>query len=307
MKKVLVPLLILLAVSSHGQTVFGYWYGKANVKSPGSTSNYLMEMILQPEKGYVKGVLNYYFKNTFRSVQVKGNYNNATRELSLYNIPVTYFGSNQNMEIDCIMNMRATLRAAKAGSNLLGIFMGTDDNRYTCLDISFNFELNEDASQRDSVLKAIREYKETHQVWTPGEADTVHAVNIVQRKVVNYVIENQFKQRESVIANEIEVDSDSVRVDFYDNGEIDGDSISVFFNNQLMAFSQKLSTRSIHFDLVLDSTKEYNELSMFADNLGTIPPNTALMIVTDGDKQHEIRLSSSLEKTAAVRIRRKKR
>jgi hypothetical protein len=45
---------------------------------------------------------------------------------------------------------------------------------------------------------------------------------------------------------------------------------------------------------------------MFADNLGTIPPNTALMIVTDGDKQHEIRLSSSFEKNATIRIRRKK-
>jgi hypothetical protein len=75
----------------------------------------------------------------------------------------------------------------------------------------------------------------------------------------------------------------------------------------LLAFSQRLSTRSIHFNLALDSTKTVNELSMFADNLGTIPPNTALMIVSDGDKQHEIRLSSSLEKNATIRIRRKRK
>ena len=62
-------------------------------------------------------------------------------------------------------------------------------------------------------------------------------------------MENQFKERENVLIQEIEVDSDSLKVDFYDNGEMDGDSISVFFNQQLMAFSQKLSTRSLHFNI----------------------------------------------------------
>jgi len=137
--------------------------------------------------------------------------------------------------------------------------------------------------------------------------DTLAAVNVVQRKVVNYVIEDRFKQRENVIANEIEVASDSIQVDFYDNGEIDGDSISVFFNKQLLAFSQRLSSRSIHFSLKLDPTKEVQELSMYADNLGSIPPNTALMIVTDGKKQQEIRLASNLERNATIRIRRKKK
>jgi hypothetical protein len=44
---------------------------------------------------------------------------------------------------------------------------------------------------------------------------------------------------------------------------------------------------------------------MHANNLGAIAPNTALMLVYDGKKRSEIRLSSNLEKTAAVRFRRK--
>jgi hypothetical protein len=124
--------------------------------------------------------------------------------------------------------------------------------------------------------------------------------------VENYVINAEYKQRENIVANEITVASDSLRVDFYDNGEIDGDSISIFYNNQLIAFNRILSTKSVHFDLHLDTTKEVNEISMFADNLGTIPPNTALMVVTDGKKRYEIRMSSNLEKNATLRIRRKK-
>lgn len=306
MKKLILSLLLFIALSSSGQTVFGYWYGFANVKTTSSANNYLVELILQPEKNYVKGVLNYYFKNTFRSLQVKGNYNATSRQLNLYDVPVTYYGSRANMEVDCMMNLRATLRVAKAGSNLSGGFVSLPEYRLMCADINFNLELNADASKQDSVLKALREYKESYQVWKPSAFDTLVPETIIQRKVVNYVVEREFTERENVLAEEIEVESDSLKVDFYDNGEVDGDSISVFFNKQLMAFNRKLSTRAVHFDIVLDTAKQVNELSMFADNLGAIPPNTALMMITDGKNRFEVRLSSNLEKNGTVRIKRKK-
>jgi hypothetical protein len=275
------------------------------VKTGSSANNYMMELILQPEKGSVKGVLNYYFKNTYRSLEVKGNYNASTREVNLYEVPITYYGSMANMEVDCIMNFRAVLRVAKVGSNLVGTFTSMPDYKYMCTDIGFNLSLNNNASERDSVLKAIKNYKETYQVWTPGVNDTLVAVNVVQRKVVNYVVENQYKERENLVAADLELESDSIKVDFYDNGEIDGDSISVFFNNQLLTSAQILSTRSIHFDLLLDTTRAVNELSMFADNLGAIPPNTALMIVDDGVKKYEVRMTSTLNNNGMIRMRRK--
>ena len=86
---------------------------------------------------------------------------------------------------------------------------------------------------------------------------------------------------------------------------MDGDSISIFYNNQLVAFNRILSTRAVHFNLGLDSARDVNELTMFADNLGSIPPNTALMMVDDGKNRFELRLSSSLEKNATIRIRKK--
>jgi hypothetical protein len=73
-----------------------------------------------------------------------------------------------------------------------------------------------------------------------------------------------------------------------------------------LASSQKLSTSSIRLNISLDTTKEVNELTMFADNLGSIPPNTALMLVGDGKKRYEVRMSSTLNKNATLRIRRKK-
>src|ERR1043165_7559244 len=167
MKKYFVIILLFLSSHSREQSVFGYWYGNANAKANYSTNNYLVELVLQPGKGYVKGILNYYFKNTYRSLQVKGNYDAATRQLSLYEIPLPYHGSATDFEVYCTMNMQAPLRVAQIGSDLIGTFISLPQYQYTCPDIAFDLKLNADISKIDSVLKAIKEYKETYQVWKP--------------------------------------------------------------------------------------------------------------------------------------------
>jgi hypothetical protein len=306
MKKGLFILFLFFSQLSHSQSVFGYWYGNANVKSNSSANNYLVELILQPEKGYVSGILNYFFKDTYRSLKVKGNYNPATRMLSLYDVPLVYHASISTFEVDCMMTLQATLRVAQTGSHLTGAFKSLPGYQYTCPEVRFNFTLNADISKKDSVLKAMSEYRETYQVWKPTATDTLVATEVIPRKVINYVIEKEFTERKNEVVSEIEVASDSIQVDVYDNGEIDGDIISLFYNQQLIMFNQKLTHRSIKIKLTLDSLRDVNEISMFAENLGLIPPNTALMIISDGKTKYQTRVSSSLEKNAIIRIKRKK-
>jgi hypothetical protein len=307
MKKILLLLFVIGTVNAKAQTVAGYWYGTGSVNLA-SANNYLVELIVkQNNNNSVQAIMNYYFKNTYRSIQLNGIYNAATREFALFNVAVPYFGSTDKIQVDCPMDFVATHRIAKAGSNLLGIFTGREGYKHTCPDISFDLKLNTEAGNQDSILLALKNFKETYQLWTPSYTDTLVAFNVQQRKVENIVVNKEFKDRLVDVQNEIEIDADSVLVDFYDNGEVDGDSISVFFNDQLLGANLKLSTKAVHLNIKLDSTKEFNQLAMFANNLGAIPPNTALMIIYDGQKRHEIRLSSSLDKSGAVRIKRKKR
>jgi len=307
MKTIFLFLLVLLSIATEAQQISGYWYGKANVANGANSNTYLIELIIDQKSGSsVQALVNYYFKNSFRSFKVMGQYNAKTRSLQFPNIPITYFASNSQLQVDCMMDFLAQLRVAKAGSNLTGKFVGRDNYKNTCPEIGFNIQLNESANNKDSILTALRLYKETYQLWQPDVADTVVAATVIQRPIINYVVANEYKQRENVLAQEIDVESDSLRVDFYDNGEIDGDSISIFFNDKLLAASQRLSAKAIQLKISLDSTKEYNDLSMFANNLGSIPPNTALMLIYDGTKRYDVRLSSSLQKNAMVRIRRKK-
>ena len=306
MKKPFLIICLFLTVQAFSQTPTGYWYGAANVKLRNSYSNYLVELILERDRNNVRGVLNYFFKNTYRSIPVRGTYNSNTRVVYIANVPVSYYGSYYNREVDCAMNFAATLMVSQVNSVLKGSFLSKPEYKYTCPEILFTLKLNTDSLRQDSVKYAIKVLKETYQVWRPSEADTVAAVRIQPRNVVNSVVSNEFKQREKVVAEELTVDADSVKVDFYDNGEIDGDSISVFLNDKLIAFNRILTTRSVHFDIPLDSTREVNEITMFADNLGTIPPNTALMVISDGKKRYELRLTSNLEKSATIKLKRKK-
>ncbi|MGZ3852234.1 MAG: hypothetical protein ACXVLT_02490 [Flavisolibacter sp.] len=307
MKKFLLPLLLITTLGSSAQSVVGYWYGTANVAGKSSTNNYMIELIVKQNQSAVQAVMNCYFKNTFRSIKLNGNYNNLKRELTLLDIPMPYFASTERVQVDCQMEFVASHRIAKAGSNLTGRFVGQGDYKYTCPDIVFDLKLNTDAGNQDSVLTALRNFKETYQLWTPSATDTAVQATVIQRKIENPVINQEYKQRETIVQKEIEVASDSVMVDFYDNGEVDGDSISVFYNDKLLGANLMLSTRAIHMNLKLDTTREFNQLAMFANNLGSIPPNTALMLVSDGKNRWEVRLTSDLGKTGAVRIKRKKK
>ena len=119
-------------------------------------------------------------------------------------------------------------------------------------------------------------------------------------------IAESYTRRKEVLNQELVIESDSIRLSFYDNGEIDGDSISVFVNNQVVLMHQELAAKAFNLYLHLDSTREVNEISMFAENLGRIPPNTALMVVTDGKNRYEVFMSSSLTENATIRLKRKR-
>jgi hypothetical protein len=111
-----------------------------------------------------------------------------------------------------------------------------------------------------------------------------------------------FEQRNNSVVKTIEIEKENFRVDLYDNGDIDGDTVSLFYNGALLMAKKRLSDRAISFDLNFDNNKPINELTMYAENLGEIPPNTALMIVTDGSKRYEVRITSDLQKSGVIRF-----
>ncbi len=111
-----------------------------------------------------------------------------------------------------------------------------------------------------------------------------------------------FDKRTTDIIKTIEISNATFKVDLYDNGDIDGDSISLFYNGKLVLSRKRLTDKPISLLLEVNNGKALNELTMYAENLGILPPNTALMVVTDGDKRYEVRIASDLKKSGTIRF-----
>lgn len=107
------------------------------------------------------------------------------------------------------------------------------------------------------------------------------------------------------ILRTIVLDADSVTIELYDDGLIDGDSISVFINNNVLLNKVGLTDKALKQTLRLPVSADGFVLTMFAENEGSIPPNTGLLIIRSGEARHEIRFSSDTKKSAAVELRRK--
>ena len=98
------------------------------------------------------------------------------------------------------------------------------------------------------------------------------------------------------------VTNTNIQIELFDNGTIDHDSISVFDNNKQVIKNGELSYKPIKLKIKFSTEDNKHELIMVAENLGEIPPNTALMVITAGKQRYEIFLTSTEEKNAKVVI-----
>jgi len=99
--------------------------------------------------------------------------------------------------------------------------------------------------------------------------------------------------------------SDSLVITLYDNGEVDGDTVSVLMNGKVIMPMVGLSTNAVRKTIYTKDITDSLQIVMYAENLGTLPPNTGLLIVNDGKERYEIRFSGDLKKNSAIVFKRK--
>ncbi len=152
------------------------------------------------------------------------------------------------------------------------------------------FLKKEEDPSKSGLLK-ILEKKNAIQINDPVKPSVVNQDSI------------KLASRQKEILLTIDATADSVVLELYDDGLMDGDSVSVFMNNNLLFKHILLSDKAIKQTIHLPATKEGMLITMFAENEGSIPPNTGLLIIRDGEKRYEVRFSSDKKKSAAVMLR----
>jgi hypothetical protein len=181
----------------------------------------------------------------------------------------------------------------------------------------------------EPVKKEIKPATETAKKPVPIEKPTAPIVTEVNNKPVPVVVVNEPIKKEMLLIvaapialkaaanvaersmnNEQSVffESDSLQLTLYDNGDVDGDTVSVLMNGQIIFAKQGLSTKA-NSKTIYTGKGMPDSLSMvmYAENLGSIPPNTGLLVIMDGEKRYEVRFSADLKTNAAILLRRIKK
>jgi len=113
-----------------------------------------------------------------------------------------------------------------------------------------------------------------------------------------------YTQRKERVQQAVDITSDSLQLSFYDNGVIDGDSISVYLNDQPIITNSKLTAVAMKQKIYVGGMTEIR-LLLVAENLGSIPPNTGLLVIRDGDKTYQVNFTADMQTNASILLKRK--
>ncbi len=113
---------------------------------------------------------------------------------------------------------------------------------------------------------------------------------------------SEMKSRKKKEENRLQVNVRQINLKIFDNGIVDGDTVSIFYNGRLLATHQRISETALELNITLDDNVSRHEIVMFAENLGSIPPNTALLVVTAGNKRYELHSRASLSQNSVLVI-----
>jgi hypothetical protein len=141
-------------------------------------------------------------------------------------------------------------------------------------------KMQPDESNTDSVLNAISALDQIGEtilaVKQSREADTLQTIVISEKKI---------------------------KIKLFDNGVTDGDSVSVLYNDVPVVINMAVSAKALEFELTLNDKIKYHTITLVAHNLGSIPPNTATVLIEAGGKNYRINASSDYKKNAVIVIK----
>jgi hypothetical protein len=262
-------LLIGLACfhSGESQVINGFWKGRLVMEPGGCFPVYNIEFQLQVLNGVRITGNSYHYSDTSNYVkeEFEGYYDSTQKTLTIQEMKVSIFRIPPDC-IPCIKNYVLTYHTDGREEQLRGSWTGkTMDGKSACPSGSI-------------VLTRI------------------------QKSAFEPPVPEPLKDRKNELVREIFVDTGAIRLDFYDNGQIDGDTISVYVDNVAVVSHKLLTAKPVTITLQIDPSKPLQEVVMVGENLGSIPPNTALMIVNTGKKRYQLYLTSDDKKNSLVRF-----
>ncbi len=282
------------------QQLTGIWSGKISRKAANYQGVENIEIQLYQTGKSLLGY-SYAFKDTSRFVlyRISGRRNKKTQAIQLNESGYGYYVLPPNF-FPCEKQFKMQYYKIGKTQYLSGVWTGTGQDT-SCFPgeelLVVLQKLKKPEYPLDRfVQKKITDYINKKQV----AADTISLPEPEEIKTNPPPTDSTPTERKLDIQEIIRVQDTTVQITLYDNATIDGDTVSVFVDKNPVLLNQLISAKPLTFTVTLKEPGKPVEIIMQAENLGSIPPNTAVMIIQAGQRRYEARLRSSFEKHAVV-------
>jgi len=160
------------------------------------------------------------------------------------------------------------------------------------------------SAEKNNTKTAVNTITEANTDEVVEESETITASSNTQNTIRNQPINLPWVLvgRENKLVKKIITNNKNISIDLFDNGTIDNDTIIVFDNKKLLVNKKRLSYKSIHLEFDFTENMREHEVIIVAHNMGTVPPNTALLLYKDGKSRQEYFITSTNKINAKILI-----
>lgn len=315
-------ILILVTVFSiSAQQITGVWKGK-------SKSSKIELKLIKSGDSLVGNAYYYVSRVQYKKYSIKGYFDPGTnnviwwddvlleshwngRQDALLNVADFNCPGEDEMRLDGNSSSRDDKNKDQADINLLKVQSPVFADDWDWVIENYTSGANDpyviDSVNRHIVDPVVATKKEMYETETKKQnSATAPSVTISNPESINTAssgsIDDKFKNRKKTLQQVIPITGRTIELRFYDNAQVDGDSIAVYLNNKQLFKNVRLSDQPYTVKIDINELQDDNELVMVAENLGSIPPNTALMVVEVGDKNYDAFLYSNENSSALIRF-----
>ncbi|MDP1844394.1 MAG: hypothetical protein Q8K64_13330 [Sediminibacterium sp.] len=316
--------ILLIAITSrelNSQNITGIWRGKFNINDKKNNRkenmfNYELQ-ILQTTDGNLKGVTytyktkEYYGKAAFEGKVYKSNSIFIVNESKIIDVE-----KNEKTDV-CLMSCKLKYIKDKSGNEyLIGNFTS---KRTSSKDFCFEglVELKRFKTttfpiepylkisvkkKSDSLIKSKPILRINDTIIQHRLRNDTIGINPKNKEIKIVNLDQILTIRENKLIANVKVNSKEIKVLIFDNGIIDNDTISIYLDSSKIINKNRVSSIPISFDLKFTSEFQKHEIIATADNMGEIPPNTALIIIQSAKKRIEIPIMTNFKTNIKILI-----
>ena len=256
------------------------------------------KLVLTESGGVVKGYsLTYSEPNETRAL-VQGTLDRAGRTLSFKETEIVYAHGFHTKAFMCLIDAHLQYVQGGRGNVLSGPITSVEADRTACTGGTITFSTEGEIQnlfsyheQADTFISMKRKQKEQP---IPAPKKEQEVTSPLATEKVTAGIEKAYDWH-----------SDSVVIDIWDGGNVDGDRVTLQFNGETVLNNYYLVKEKRRLRIPL-SRQGVNTLTIIADNEGSDPPNTASLLLTDGATKYSLLAYDARGQRALVKIRRVK-